>query len=153
MKKRIIVSSAVMTVFQLFSTAWDIDQFPMNLLANQLACVIWFAVVFAITGKIINGSPERSHKVAMYFRIVAGGYAATQGIPMLVYTLVKKKPSIAETDWYYCGIMLVSFINLIVTAGILLSFLPAEALSIASIVNFVLCIVFAVRSENDRPHL
>ena len=72
---------------------------------------------------------------------------------MLVYTLVKKKPSIAETDWYYCGIMLISFINLIVTAGILLSFLPAEALSIASIVNFVLCIVFAVRSENDRSHL
>ena len=154
MKKRVMISCVAMIILQLYIYSESGDPFPANFIASQAVCGIWFTIILAITGRIIAKTPEHSHKIAMYFRIAGSAYAATQGVPMLIYTMLGRSDEhIANTSWFWNGVQLAAFINFVVLVGLYLRIVPNSAYGLSAIVNFVLCIAFAINSENERPHL
>ena len=145
----ILVLSAVMTVLQLW-VSWLTATpgeflFPYNFIISQISALIAFAIVYKLAGKAFDKSPERSHKVAAYFRISAGAYAAIQGIPMLVYLIncnVTKKPKLINY-----AIILLTVLN----AAAL--FIPGDVTSMLPLASIIIGIFFAIRSENERSHM
>lgn len=150
----ILVLSAVMTVLQLW-VSWLTATpgeflFPYNFIISQISALIAFAIVYKLAGKAFDKSPERSHKVAAYFRISAGAYAALQGIPMLVYLIycrVTKKQHFSNTKWISYAIILLTALN----AAAL--FIPGDVTSMLPLASIIIGIFFAIRSENERSHM
>lgn len=108
---------------------------------------------FALATSRIQASPERTHKLAAFFRITFGASCITVGVPgiaYIIYTWVKADDGKLIRGVEFDGMQGAAMMILTLSNFIQLILYTSEVVGFLFLANIGIAIYAAIKSENER---